>query len=154
MQAVVAAAEEWGAELETRRDAGGPGGTGGRLRLPVVAGLRRGWITGQLAVEAAGHGSRVIFRPAAEDYYLETRAVAVLAMSGAGALLAVAWPLFPGLMPGAPFGVVLAVSGWLLIVRRLRAEGPAEFLASIAGHSRGAAPAAGTGNSAASGSDI
>jgi hypothetical protein len=149
MRAVVSAAEEWGAELEPRPGAGGPGGPGGpgagggHLRLPVVAGLRRGWITGPLAVETAAQGSRVTFRPAAQDYTLETSAVAVLVMAGAGALLTVAWPLFPGLLPGAPFGAVLAVAGWLLVASRLRAKGPAEFLASVASYPGG--PAHGDG---------
>jgi hypothetical protein len=159
MRAVVSAAEDWGAELEPHGVAGGPAagpsgfggpgtpnGPGGRLRLPVVAGLRRGWITGPLAVEAAGQGSRVTFRPATQDYYLETSSVAVLAMAGAGALLTVAWPLFPGLLPGAPFGAVLAVAGWLLIVSRLRARGPAEFLASVAGYPGGRPQDDGAGN--------
>ena len=148
MRAVVSAAEEWGAVLEP---SGGPGG----LRLPVVAGLRRGWITGPLAVEAAGQGSRVTFRPAAQDYHLEASAVAVLVMAAAGALLTVAWPLFPGLLPGAPFGAVLAVAGWLLIASRLRAEGPAEFLASVAAsYPGGPAHADGSGNSGTPGSGI
>jgi hypothetical protein len=167
MRAVVSAAEDWGAELEPQGVAGGPpaapagfggpggpSGPGGCLRLPVVAGLRRGWITGPLAVEAAGQGSRVTFRPATQDYYLETSAVAVLLMAGAGALLTVAWPLFPGLLPGAPFGAVLAVAGWLLIASRPRARGPAEFLASVARHPAGPRQDDGTGNSATPGGGI
>jgi hypothetical protein len=124
-RALGAAAEDWGADLERRA-------AGGELRLPVVAGLRRGLLSGPVAVEAAGTGSRVVFRPAAQDYWLETSAVAVLVMAGAGALLTVAWPLFPKLLPGAPFGAVLALSGWFLVVSRLRGKGPADFLRSVA----------------------
>jgi hypothetical protein len=124
LRAVADAAEEWGAEFEPR-------GAGGQLRLPVVAGLRRGLLSGPVTVAAAGQGSRVIFRPAAQDYWLETSAVAVLVMAGAGALLTVAWPLFPGLLPGAPLGAVLALSGWFLVITRLRGKGPVEFLQTL-----------------------
>jgi hypothetical protein len=143
--------------------ASGPGGswgrgaTGGQLRLPVAAGLRRGWVSGPLAIEESAQGSRVTFTPVAQDYYLETSAVAVLVMAGAGALLSVAWPLFPGLLPTAPFGMVLAVAGWMLIVSRLRARGPAEFLATVAHRpgGPGGPPADGVeGNSGAPGGGI
>jgi hypothetical protein len=128
LRAVAAAAGDWGAELA-------PGNAGGhalhtvRLSLPVVAGLRRGVLSGPLAIEAAGGGSRVVFRPETQDYYLETSAIGVLVMAGAGALLTVAWPLFP--RPVAPFGAVLALCGWFLVLTRLRAKGPAEFLRSV-----------------------
>jgi hypothetical protein len=130
-RAVASAASEWGAELEP---AAGPEG-GGQLHLPVVAGLRRGLLSGPLTVEAAGQGSRVVFRPATADYYLETSVVALLVVAAAGALLTVAWPLFPQLLPGAPLGGVLAVGGWMLLAPRLRGRGPEEFLASVADHS-------------------
>jgi len=125
LRAIGAAAEDWGAEFEPR-------GAGGELRLPVVAGLRRGMLSGPVAVEAARPGARVVFRPVAQDYYLETSAVAVLLMAAAGALLSMAWPLFPSLLPTAPFGVVLALSGWFLVLSRRRGRGAADFLASIA----------------------
>ena len=128
LRAVGSAASDWGAELE-------PSGEGGQLHLPVVAGLRRGLLSGPVTVEAAGQGSRVVFRPATADYYLETSVVALLVVAGAGALLTVAWPLFPQLLPGAPLGGVLAVGGWMLLAPRLRGRGPEEFLASVADHS-------------------
>jgi hypothetical protein len=130
LRALGAAAEEWGADFAPAA-AGGPGG---ELRLPVVAGLRRGLLSGPVAVAPAGHGSRVVFRPAAQDYYLETSAVAMQLLAAAGALLSVSWPLFPRLLPVAPLGVVLAVGGWFLVLSRLRGKGPEEFLASVARH--------------------
>ncbi|HYL06841.1 MAG TPA: hypothetical protein VE075_12420, partial [Thermoanaerobaculia bacterium] len=78
LRAVGSAASEWGAEFE-------PGGEGGQLHLPVVAGLRRGLLSGPVVVEAAGEGSRVAFRPATQDYYLETSVIGLLVMAGAGA---------------------------------------------------------------------
>jgi hypothetical protein len=125
LRAVGEAAEQWGAEFEPR-------GAGGQLHLPVVAGLRRGLLSGPVVVEAAAQGARVVFRPEAQDYWLETSAIAVLVMAGAGALLTVVWPLFPRLLPGAPLGAVLALSGWFLVISRLRAKGPAEFLQALA----------------------
>jgi hypothetical protein len=138
LRALVATAEEWGADFAPRSSAatGGPGSGGGELRLPVVAGLRRGLLSGPVAVTPApaGRGSRLAFRPVAQDYYLETTVIALLSMAAAGALLTVAWPLFPQLLPVAPLGAVLAVGGWFLVLPRLRGQGPEEFLASVAGH--------------------
>jgi len=132
LRALGAAAEEWGADFAPAVT----GGPGGELRLPVVAGLRRGLLSGPVAVTPApaGRGSRLVFRPVAQDYYLETTAIALLSIAAAGALLTVAWPLFPQLLPVAPLGAVLAVGGWFLVLSRLRGQGPEEFLASVAGH--------------------
>jgi hypothetical protein len=145
LRALGAAAEEWGADFAPTV-MGGAGGPGGELRLPVVAGLRRGLLSGPVAVTAApaGRGSRLVFRPVAQDYYLETTAIALLSMAAAGALLTVAWPLFPQLLPVAPLGAVLAVGGWFLVLSRLRGQGPEEFLASVAGHAGAATGAPGS----------
>lgn len=132
-RALAAAAEEWGAEL-VAGDAGAWTGQDRVLHLPVMAGLRTGLLSGPVTVTAAGGGARVTFRPVTQDYYLETLAVAVMAVAGAGALLAAAWPLFPQLLPAAPLGVVLAISGWFLVLARKQARGPGEFLASVARH--------------------
>jgi hypothetical protein len=140
LRALGAAAEEWGAEFAPAVTAG-PGSAGGELRLPVVAGLRRGLLSGPVAVAPAGSGSRLVFRPVAQDYYLETSAVALLSMAAAGALLTVAWPLFPRLLPVAPLGLLLAVGGWFLVLSRLRGRGPEEFMASVAGHAGTETPA-------------
>ena len=156
LRALGTAAEEWGADFAPAAagsagaagSAEGTGGAGGELRLPVVAGLRRGLLSGPVAVEPAGGGSRLVFRPVTQDYYVETSAVMLLSMAGAGALLAVAWPLFPPLLPVAPLGGVLAVGGWFLVLSRRRDLGPEEFLASVASHA-GAEPGA-PGSGAAS----
>ena len=138
LRALAAAAEEWGADFAPAVTGGpdGPGSGGGELRLPVVAGLRRGLLSGPVAVTPApaGRGSRLVFRAVAQDYYLETTALALLSIAAAGALLTVAWPLFPRLLPVAPLGAVLAVGGWFLVLSRLRGQGVEEFLASVAGH--------------------
>jgi hypothetical protein len=125
LRAVGRAAREWGAEF--RQD-----GRRGHLALPVVAGLRRGLLSGPLTVEPAAAGSRVVFQPDQSIYYLQTSAVAVLLLAAGGGLLTVLWPLFPKLLPLAPFGAVFALSGWLLVASRMRASGAAEFLRSVA----------------------
>ena len=123
------AAREWGGELEP---AGG-GGLAGLLRLPVVAGLRRGTVSGRLAAEALpGGGSRLQFTAAESFYYVHTPAVAVLVISALGGLLVVGWPLYPRLLPVAPLGAVLALGGWFLVVSKLRNSGPEEFLDGVA----------------------
>ena len=125
LAAVRRTAEDWGAELE-------PGGSGGTLRLPVVAGIRRGLVTGAVEIESAGEGSRVVFRPETSIYYVQTAAVAVLLLAAAGGLRTVLWPFYPELISVAPFGAILALGGWFLVISRLRTSGPDEFLAAVA----------------------
>jgi uncharacterized membrane protein HdeD (DUF308 family) len=79
-----------------------------------------------------GGGCRLRFTPEESDYYVHTPAVTVLLISALGGLLALAWPLYPRLLPVAPFGAVLALCGWFLVVSRLRNSGPEEFLGAVA----------------------
>ena len=119
------AAEDWGAELTLQ-------GSGGRLRLPVIAGLRRGLLTGPVTVEPAAEGARVTFHPEETVWYVHTPAVVILLLAVFGASLTVLWPFFPNLLAVAPFGAVLALGGWFLVVSRLRTSGPEEFLEMVA----------------------
>ena len=118
-------AEDWGAEFQRN-------GTGGTLHLPVVAGIRRGLLTGPVEVHPAEEGSRVIFRPEQSIYYVQTAAVVILLLSALGAVLTFLWPFFPKLLAVAPFGAVLALGGWFLVISRLRSSGPEDFLAAVA----------------------
>ncbi|MFL6233222.1 MAG: hypothetical protein ACJ76N_08825 [Thermoanaerobaculia bacterium] len=118
-------AEDWGAELQEAGD-------GGRLHLPVLAGLRRGLLSGPVEVRPAERGSRVTFRPETSVYYVQTQAVLVLLLAVAGGLLTVVWPFFPKLLSIAPFGAVVALGGWFLVISRLRTSGPDEFLEAVA----------------------
>lgn len=125
LAAVSEAAEAWGGEL--RRE----GGTR-RLHLPVVTGLRRGVASGSVTVEPAGRdGSRVVFREEERVDSVHTPAVVILLLAAAGAALTVIWPIFPQLLPIAPFGAILALGGWFLVVSRLRSSGPEEFLKTV-----------------------
>jgi len=117
-------AEDWGARFE-------PSGTGGRLDLPVLAGMRRGLVSGPVEVQPAGGGSRLVFRPESAVYHVQTAAVVILLVATAGAGLVLVWPFVPGLMAVAPFGAILALGGWFLVVSRLRTSGPDDFLAAV-----------------------
>lgn len=123
LAAVRKAAEDWGAELQEE----------GRLQLPVIAGIRRGLVSGILEVQASGEGSRVVFRPESSFYRVQTAAVMILLLAVAGGILTLIWPFFPQLMPVAPFGALLALGGWFLVVSRLRTSGPDDFLTVVAG---------------------
>ena len=124
-------AEDWGAHLQPGED-GSIEMAGSRLHLPVVAGIRRGLVSGPVEVQPAEGGSRVIFRPEESVYYVQTAAVMILILSVAGAALTVLWPFYPQLMTVAPFGAIIALGGWFLVVSRLRTSGPDEFLTAVA----------------------
>ena len=125
LSALRKAVEEWGAELQVNGD-------GGQLHLPVLAGLRRGLMSGPFEIRPAEGGSRVTFRPETSAYYVQTQAVLVLLLAVAGGLLTVLWPFFPKLLEIAPFGAVVALGGWFLVISRLRTSGPDEFLEAVA----------------------
>ena len=126
LSALQRTAEDWGAQFE-------PHGAGGRLHLPVVAGIRRGLVSGPVEIKPAAGGSRLVFRPESSVYYVQTAAVMILLVAIAGAGLVLLWPFFPGLIAVAPFGAILALGGWFLVVSRLRTSGPDDFLEAVAG---------------------
>lgn len=117
------AAEDWGAELRDEE--------GLRLYLPVIHGLRRGLIAGPVRVEPSGDGSRIVFRPEESAFSVQAAPVTVLLLAMAGAALAMLWPFFPNLLPLAPFGAILALGGWFLVLTRLRTSGAEEFLGTV-----------------------
>jgi hypothetical protein len=123
-------AEEWGAELQEN-------GGGGQLHLPVLAGLRRGLLSGPVDIRPAAEGSRLTFRPETAVYYVQTQAVMVLLFAVAGGLLTALWPFFPQLLAVAPFGAVVALGGWFLVVSRLRTSDPDDFLKAVAAREDG-----------------
>lgn len=119
--ALESAAEDWGAEAARE----------GTLRLPVLAGLRRGVVSGRLRVEPAEGGSRVVFQPEEPRLEIQVQAVVILLISLAGSAVVIAWPFVPRLLPLAPFGALLALGGWFLVISRLRSSGPEEFLTAV-----------------------
>lgn len=102
----------------------------GILALPVLAGLRRGWVEGTVTLQAIGSQSdscRLSFEVTDSSYWLERFSVAMLCLGAAGALTTVVGPLIPALWPFLPIGVLLALAAWLFIVARLKNSGPEEF---------------------------
>jgi hypothetical protein len=146
LAALAHTADEWGAEYQPVSDGDGDGdgdgATAGRLRLPVVAGLRRGWtggtVTAQASVGSREGGTLLSFRPDEGDLFLHGPTMVVLLIAAVGGLLTVLWPFFPQLLPAASFGAVLALAGWFLVLSRLRTSGPREFLAAAAAAAEGA----------------
>jgi hypothetical protein len=131
LAAATRAASDWGAELA-------PAAGGSRLRLPVTAGLRHGWMEGTLTAEPLPEGSRLSFRVEQSGYTLQAGPVAVLVVGALGGLTLVLWPLYPPLLRLAPFGLVLALAAWFLVLSRLRVSGPEEFLEMVSAVSAGA----------------
>lgn len=118
-------AEDLGAEFQGS-------GAGGKLHLPVLAGLRRGLVSGDVEILPAAGGSRLTFRPETTIYHVQTQAVMILLLAVAGGLLTILWPFFPKLLAVAPFGALVALGGWFLVISRLRTSGPDEFLEAVA----------------------
>ena len=126
----VAAAVGELAELWQGEWAPAPGG--GRLALPVSAGLRRGVALIEVRLEPVeGDKSRIRLEIVEELLSLNRGAVAVLALGALGGLLTIVWPLHPDLLRLAPIGALLAVLAWLMVASRFRSEGPREFLESV-----------------------
>ena len=118
-------AQDWGGEWNPQ------GVSGGRLALPVLAGLRRGWVGGPVVVDRQPEGTMVTFREEAGEYRLDLPAVVTLVIAALGCLVTVAAPFVPALWSLVPLGVVLALAAWLFIVARLRNSGPEEFFAEL-----------------------
>ncbi len=116
------AAEDWGATWHRE-------GLGGRLDLPIAAGLRHGWLRiGVTAVALGKQRTQLAFALQEETLALHRPAVAVLSLAAIGALVVSLWPFFPGILPIAPIAAVLAVVGWLAVGSRLQHRGLREFL--------------------------
>jgi hypothetical protein len=135
LSALRRAAEDWGAELRQEEGASW-------LHLPVVHGLKRGLVSGPVRVEAAGEGTHVVFQPEESRLYVQSASVFILAVAILGALVTVLWPFFPRLLPVSPFGAILALGGWFLVLSRLRTSGPDEFLVMVEAQAEAEAPAA------------
>jgi len=124
LSASAAAVEDWGGEWTTPE-------RGGELTLPVQAGLRRGLARGRATAAPASGGSELALEVDATTWRLDRSAVLLLVIAALAALALVAWPFWPPLAKFAPLGLVLGASAWLVILARLRHEGPKEFLAQV-----------------------
>ncbi len=112
-----AAADSWGAERT------GPV-SGGTIRLPVLAGIRRG----RKILRTRLVSSTLEFEVEKESWQIHRSAVTILAGGAMGALTLVLWPFFPAMLALAPIGFFLALGAWLLVAARLSNAGAEEFL--------------------------
>lgn len=124
LAAVAGMAEEWGAEWAA-------GGDGGRLYLPVVAGLRRGLLEGRIRVRSSGSRTHLVLEADTTHWRVHRSAAAILVMGLLGALPVLLWPLGPRFLALAPVGLVLLFLAWFMVVSRLRTAGGAEFLEAV-----------------------
>ncbi len=120
------AAEDWGGEWEA-------GGDGGTLTLPVVYGLRHGMMRGRVKLVPSGiDRTRVVWTHEESRLEVHRSAVMVLSIAAVPLLASLAWPFYLPLFALVPFAAVTGLLAWWLVVSRLRASGPAEFLADLA----------------------
>jgi hypothetical protein len=127
--AIAAAAESWGAEWS-----GDPADRcAGRLALPVVFGLRQGVLVGRVAIEPSGDGARLTWELEESHLTLRRIEVALLAVTLALLLPALAWPFAPRLLALLPVAAVTGLLTWWLVLSRLRNSGPEEFFSTLAG---------------------
>ena len=125
--ALAEAAKAWGAEWsadESDRD-------GGQLVLPVVFGLRRGFLVGRVDFAPEGDGVRLTWQLEESHLEVQRASVAVLLLAVCALLPALAWPFQPRLLALLPFAAVMGLLAWWLVVSRLETSGPEEFFATI-----------------------
>ncbi len=107
------------------------GNKGGRLGLPVVAGLRRGWVAGELTAEPTESGSRLTLVVDKSDYKIQKPAAVTLLLAGLGALVTVIAPFAPSMLGLVPVGILMTFGAWFLVISRLRNSGPEEFFEDL-----------------------
>lgn len=125
LEMVQQTADDWGAGWSRS-------GTGGRLELPVQAGLRHGLVSANLSTERGHNGTTIVVRVESSRYALKAGAVSILAVGGLGALALVLWPIYPRLLAAAPLALILSVVAWLFVASRLQNSGVEEFLDLVA----------------------
>ncbi|MDX1385246.1 MAG: hypothetical protein R3190_16455 [Thermoanaerobaculia bacterium] len=125
LRAVGEAVDLWGGEWRRL-------GTGGRITLPITAGVRHGFLAGELSTRARSDKVEVTIQPETTFYRLHWPSIVVLALGAAGGLFIVVVPFFPSLFPLVPAGMLLSVAAWFLVVSRLHTRGAPEFLELVA----------------------
>jgi len=136
LEAVSFVAEQWDAQWD-------PATGGGRLYLPVVAGLRRGVLSGTVeARTGVGGGTHLTLSAETTHWRVHRSAAALLVLGALGALPVILWPLGADVLSLAPVGLVFMFLAWFMVVSRLRTAGGAEFLEAVR-HHLDAGPASG-----------
>jgi hypothetical protein len=128
-------AELWGAEWQRE-------GNGGRLDLPVQAGLRHGLLQIAATTTAVDGGTRLELAVHSQRWVLHKPATGMLVVAGLGSLAGVAWPFLPALTPVVPLALVLAVGAWLGVLSRLRNHNLPELVLELGERLRDAAASA------------
>lgn len=125
-EAISLAAEAWGAEWvpDSPRS--------GQLRLPILAGLRRGVLYGRLSLTPIPTGCRVSWELERSDLRIHRPSFSLLALTAAFVLPVSAWPLYPPLLGLLPLAGVMGFLAWFLVLSRLQSSGPEEFFSTIA----------------------
>lgn len=118
-------AETWGGGWK------GEGLDGGRLVIPVLAGLRRGYVGYAVSADGGGPGTRLHFIEEENDLTVHKPTLVVLLIAAAAALTCLLVPFFPRLLPLLPPSIVLSLATWLFIVARLRNSGLDEFMTDL-----------------------
>ncbi|MGE5233130.1 MAG: hypothetical protein ACM3OB_03390 [Acidobacteriota bacterium] len=121
-------AEAWGGEWKRQGD-------GGDLVLPVLAGLRRGYLLAKVAVEEKQGdrtGAHLDLTVEKAELHVHRQAVAILLIAALASVATVLWPFFPALLALAAPATVIALGAWFLIVSRLKTSGPEDFLKAVA----------------------
>ncbi len=125
LEAVAEAAELWGASWRRL-------GTGGRLALPVTAGIRRGVLEGEVSIRQTESGCRLRYRVESSEYAVHRASAAVLLFGALGGLLVIVAPLYPGhLLELLPAAVLLMLVAWFLVAARLRSRGVDDFFGLV-----------------------
>ncbi len=114
----------WGAQWQRH-------GTGGRLELPVVAGLRRGQIVGSVSSSCQDGGVRLECAIEHQQYRLQGRELVVLLFGALGGLFIVLAPFLPDLFELIPIAGILLLLAWFLVVARVRHQGLADFFDDV-----------------------
>lgn len=107
--------------------------TSGKLGLPVSAGLRRGWVEGDVRIEADPKGGSVLtFEEDHAAYRVDRASVMILVAAALGCLVTLVAMFLPKLLPLLPIGILLAIGAYLVVIARLRNSGPEEFFEAVA----------------------
>jgi hypothetical protein len=125
LETVADAAEIWGGEWQRH-------GTGGRLAIPLAAGIRRGFVAGAISTEPAAGGVRLRFLVETSEFRVQRSALFILLVGAAGGVLLMVAPLVPGLLELLPVAVVVLLLAWFLVLSRLRNRSADDFLREVA----------------------
>jgi hypothetical protein len=106
-------------------------GQGGELRVPVEAGLRRGFLRARVTATSHDRASELAIEVLESRWWLHRTAFALLLAAAIPAIAAMLWPFYPAVAPLVPLGLVLGAASWLAILARLRHRGAAELAGDV-----------------------